>query len=73
MNFLLLVMWPPYIISAEFHCNVALINVCCLSSVTHFYLSSHTLILEELHIEMLQRLSLMPGNLHRMQELKLHF
>lgn len=40
MNFLLLFMWPPYIISAEFHCSVALINVCCLSSLSRSYLST---------------------------------
>lgn len=64
MNFLLLFMWPPYIISAEFHCSVALINVCCLSSLTHFYLPSHFLILEELQIEMLQGTPPTLGSLH---------
>jgi len=73
MNFLLLFMWLPYIISAPFHCNVALINVCCLSSVTHFYLLPHSLTFEELHLEMLQRLSLVPGSLPRMRAVGLRF
>lgn len=72
MNFLLLFMWPPYIISAGFHCNVALINVCCLLSVSHFYLQSLRLILEELHREMLQRTFPVPGDLQRPQEVRLH-